>query len=235
MKEKRKKRDLASGIITIIVLMVIALVGAFTYFCITYDITSFKEVSQILDFVHYDEAEKKEDEINLNEVEDPIASIEQIGNNSNNTVTNIENYYYNQIDDNAKIIYHALEKNIENLKSGNHVIDLGESYNTLLNQENGSQILNQAYQVALDAFVMDKPEVFFLDTSKMVLMIYSRKTVLKTTYTVTIKAEDNDTYYAKGFTSKEQVEEASYKVEGTRNNLLAAIKRKRCKENRTST
>lgn len=223
MKKYKKKRDFASFIITIIMLLLIAGLGVFIYFCMSYGVEeTIAGVSENLSQFWNDEKKEEENEISLSLAQNPIESIEPISNNGSETAS-VEKYYYNQIDNKARIIYDALESNIENLKTGNYTIELGEAYNTLLNQENGSQLLNDAYQAALDAFVLDKPEVFYIDTSKMLLMIYSKTTILKTTYTVSIKAEEGGNYFADGFSSKEQVEEAENQLEWVRQNLYEKL------------
>ena len=223
MKKYKKKRDFASFIVTIIMLLLITGLGVFIYFCMSYGVEeTIAGVSENLSQFWNDEKKEEKNEISLSLAQNPIESIEQISNNGSETAS-VEKYYYNQIDNKARIIYDALESNIENLKTGNYTIELGEAYNTLLNQENGSQLLNDAYQAALDAFVLDKPEVFYIDTSKMLLMIYSKTTILKTTYTVSIKAEEGGTYFADGFSSKEQVEEAENQLEWVRQNLYEKL------------
>ena len=42
-------------------------------------------------------------------------------------------YYYQQLDDNAKLIYSNLEYNLDNLKKDNFVIDFSTKFNDLLN------------------------------------------------------------------------------------------------------
>lgn len=223
MKKNKKKRDFASFIVTLIMILLIAGLGVFIYFCMSYGVEeTIAGVSENLSQFWKDEKKEEKNEINLSLAQNPIESIEQISNNGSETAS-VEKYYYNQIDNKARIIYDALESNIENLKTGNYTIELGDTYNTLLNQENGSQLLNDAYQAALDAFVLDKPEVFYIDTSKMLLMIYSKTTILKTTYTVSIKAEDGGTYFAEGFSSKEQIEEAESQLEWVRQNLYEKL------------
>ena len=137
MKKYKKKRDFASFIITIIMLLLIAGLGVFIYFCMSYGVEeTIAGVSENLSQFWNDEKKEEENEISLSLAQNPIESIEPISNNGSETAS-VEKYYYNQIDNKARIIYDALESNIENLKTGNYTIELGEAYNTLLNQENG--------------------------------------------------------------------------------------------------
>ena len=46
----------------------------------------------------------------------------------------INKYFYNQLEEEAKIIYKAFETNKENMKTGNYKVELGSSFSELLNQ-----------------------------------------------------------------------------------------------------
>ena len=87
--------------------------------------------------------------------------------NTNNTVqykTNVENeFYFSQLDIYGKLIYSELYKNIENLKTGTYTVNYGVTFNDLLHEENGAEILENDFQVAVNALIFDKPDIFFLD------------------------------------------------------------------------
>ena len=71
--------------------------------------------------------------------------VQSTNQNTNNTVSAGKyKYYYEQLDSNAKIIYSAVEDNIENLKTGTAKIDFGGQFNSLLNEENGKEKINVA-------------------------------------------------------------------------------------------
>ena len=132
-------------------------------------------------------------------------------------------YYYDQLDENAKIIYSAVESNIENLKTGTAKIDFGSQFNSLLNEENGREKLNVAYQAALDAFDLDYPDVFYIDVTKMVLMIYSNTNILGTKYTVDIEPSEGGNYLASGFSSKTDVDNALNKLEAIKTDIANQV------------
>ena len=117
--------------------------------------------------------------------------------------TNISNtqstskYYYNQLDEYSKVIYNALENNIENLKTGTYKIQFGNEFDSLLKQENGTELLNNKFQVAWDAFYYDKPEVFYLDATKFSLMVQTTTKGLRTSYNVYIDNGENANYLLK--------------------------------------
>lgn len=135
-------------------------------------------------------------------VENPIENIQT--NESDNY--NSENFYYNQLDDNGKIIYNKLNENKENMKTGNYIIQFDKTFNELLNSENGEQKMNTAYQSALDAYFLDNPDIFYIDVTKMYLLMSTRTVRNKTTYTVTIGVDNGGSYYTQGFYSKSQVD-----------------------------
>ena len=63
------------------------------------------------------------------------------------------------------------QKNIsKKIKTGNYTFDFGTQFNDLLNQENGSNILNNSFQLAINSFAYDHPEIFYIDITKMYLL-----------------------------------------------------------------
>jgi len=132
-------------------------------------------------------------------------------------------YYYNQLNDTAKVIYIALENNIDNLKKENYTITFSKKFNELLHEASGQQQLNKAFQSALDAFSYDYPEIFYIDISKISLVIKSTSIGPITTYTVTISPQDNKNYLNRGFNSEKEVDIAISKVENIRNNLINTL------------
>lgn len=139
-------------------------------------------------------------------------------NNSDNYISN--NFYYNQLDDTAKVIYNKLNENKENMKNGSHTIEFGKSFNELLNSENGEQKMNTAYQSALDAYLLDNPDVFYLDVTKMYLLMNTRTVRNKTTYTVSIGGENGFSYYNSSFYTQNQVNNAIKKIEEISDDIL---------------
>lgn len=221
VKKKIKRRiDFASIIINLILICILSALIIFIYYCMNYGIeTTISEFADNLEITKIGTLENTTT-LELNNSQNPLYSMETSNTNEN---FDEKGYYYAQIDSNARKIYDALESNIENLKSGNYTIEMGNTFNDLLNKEGGTESLNSSYQQALDAFVLDKPEVFYIDISKMLLMIYSRKTILRTTYTVSIKSEDNATYFSDEFKSKEEIETASNQLKSIKSNLCSQL------------
>lgn len=152
-----------------------------------------------------------------------LSSEDNISNNSTKVNNNINYFYYNQLDENAKIIYEALNNNIDNLKKSNYKIDFSTKFNTLLNQTNGQYKLDIAFQSALDAFFYDHPELFYIDLTKINLIIKYTTIGPKTTYTVSIAPSDNQNYLYDNFKSEVQVNEAISNVENIKHSTIKSL------------
>lgn len=125
------------------------------------------------------------------------------GYQTSESVVNVSNhYYYNQLDENAKIIYSALENNKENMRSGTYKIDFGTQFNSLLKQSDGEAKLNVAFQSAWNAFTYDYPEIFYIDITKLILTTKTTSIGIFSTHRVELANEENSTYYAEGILSK---------------------------------
>lgn len=141
--------------------------------------------------------------------------------NNNSTPTNKynKNYYYQQLDNNAKIIYDGLENNIDKLKKDNYAIDFSTQFNNLLNETNGKYKLNKSFQSALDAFFYDHPELFYLDLSKFSLNMKCISVGSLKTYTVEIVPR-NTNYLNSSFKSEKEVKGAINNIENYKNNIV---------------
>ena len=85
---------------------------------------------------------------------------------------NTNRFYYSQLDDIGKIIYDKLISERENLKSGDYVVNFGKEFNDLLNSDSGDTILNASFQSAMNAILLDNPDMFFIDITKMYLLTH---------------------------------------------------------------
>lgn len=157
-----------------------------------------------------------------NEILNQIASAgSQNKVTQSNTTTKDEEYYYKQLDSYAKIIYDEIKNNKENLKTGTYKIDFGKKFNDLLSEENGSELLQEYYQSAIESYLYDNPETFYLDPTKMYINIQTTKKVFSTTYEVYIDSGSNANYLADGYYSKEQVIECEAQIEQEVQKILA--------------
>lgn len=145
-------------------------------------------------------------------------------NKNSNIVSNTTNiakyYYYQQLDYHAKLIYSALENNITYLTQNNYKIDFGTTFNDLLNQSNGKNVLDKTFQSALDAFFYDHPELFYLDLTKISLITKSTTFGTKTTYRVSLEPTNGNHYLSNNFSNQIQVQSAITQVESLKNSII---------------
>lgn len=148
-----------------------------------------------------------------------LINISKTDENNNYITTN--HFYYNQLNNNAKIIYNKIEQNIPNLKLDNYKLDFSTQFNTLLNQSDGTKQLEISFQSALDAFFYDHPELFYIDLTKLSLLTRSQTFGLKTTHYVSIIPKNNKNYLYDQFSSNDQsLEKAINQVNNIKNSFV---------------
>ena len=116
-------------------------------------------------------------------------------------------YYYQQLNEPAKKIYVTIENNVDKMLNGEESIDLPPSLNELAKKE-GKETVAKEFQNAWDAFITDKSEYFYLDSSKVCLVTKITTRGNSTEYQFAIGKGDNKTYLIDEFKSKEDVERA---------------------------
>lgn len=121
-------------------------------------------------------------------------------------------FYFNQLDAYAKVIYQELYNHKEELKTGLYTQDFDVTFNSLLHEENGAEILENDFQLAVNALVFDKPDIFFLDITKMYLFTEITTFGPKKTYKISIGPNNNIPYLATPFTDKESVDMAEKQI-----------------------
>ena len=164
-----------------------------------------------------------EDDIETPEiVQNPISSIERNNQSTNNNYSNVQvdKYFYNQLEEESRIIYRAFESNKEQMKIGTYQIELGTSFSDLLSQSNGQEKLGEYYQSAIEAYIYDNAEVFYLSPRKMYLNIETTTRGNNSTYNVFINAGNEANYLADEFQSKEQIDQAIAQIEQVKNQIL---------------
>ena len=133
------------------------------------------------------------------------------------------NFFYEQLNEAEKKIYNGLQENKENMKSGDYVINYGNTFSDILSEQDGSDKLGDYYQSAIEAFTHDNSDLFFINVNKMYLNIETTKKLTKTTYKVYISPKTNENYYADGFSSKEQVEDIFKQLEEEKNKITSTL------------
>ena len=157
-------------------------------------------------------------------IENPFDEIQDSTQNPSINVdysnVTVDKYFYNQLEEPSQTIYKAFESNKENMKSGTYRIDLGNSFSDILNQTNGSELLGQYYQSAIEAYTYDNPEIFYLSPNKMYLNIETTTLGNSVTYNVYINNGNENNYFIDEFTSQSQVESAISQIEQIKNQII---------------
>ena len=221
---ERKKKSIIWTIIKIFILIAIIV---FIYGC--YNFSFLKNNKNIVIL-------KEKIGIVLNDINDKTnGSLSAIVENyePDNEDTNIyeiadsqNRYYYNQLDDNSKVIYAEILNNIEKIKSGEDYIKISSKLSSLARKENMNDELMNAFQNAWDAFRNDNVDIFYIDGSKMCLVTKTIKRGSKTTYEFYISKGQNSNYLINGLNSAEDVTKANNFVEQKENEILNSITEK---------
>ena len=148
-----------------------------------------------------------------------------INENSNNYAKEIStnHYYYNQLDEYAKIIYDGIESNIDNMKSGTYKIDFGTKFNTLVNQSDGEHKLNIAIQSAWNAFTYDYPEVFYIDVSKLILTTRTTSIGSFSTHKVSLSNDSYENYFTENISSREDILAKEKYLESAKQKIIKSL------------
>ena len=156
-------------------------------------------------------------------VENPLDSIKDSNSTKKVDYSNvsIDKYFYNQLSTESQIIYKAFESNVENMKSGNYKIELGDTFSNILSKDDGQEELGKIYQSAFEAFNYDNPKVFYLSPNKMYLNIETTTTGTRKKYNVYISNGNESNYFTDEFSSKEQVENAVNQIEQVKNKIVS--------------
>lgn len=133
----------------------------------------------------------------------------------------VDNYFFDQLSEESKTIYRALESNKENMRSGTYKVDFGNDFSKILNTSNGQDELGNLYQSAIEAFTYDNPEVFYLSPNKMYLNIETTTYGNSKTYDVCINNGNENNYLIDEFSNETQVNQAIDQIEAVKNNILS--------------
>lgn len=139
-----------------------------------------------------------------------------------NVVTN-NKYYYNQLDNTAKLIYDTIESNLSNMTSGNYEIKLSSQIADVLYEDYGENKLDTSFQSAWDALMLDRVDTFFIDVTKVNLKMRKTTYGKKVTYALSIAPADSNGYLANGLKSKERVHNILNEIKETRDNIVKSL------------
>lgn len=171
--------------------------------------------------IDYSQIDKKDDDENIK------IDLSENESTNNEQEVKIENkQLYSQLNKEAKIIYEKLYQNKNNLKTGTYTINFGTGFNYLFTQndeDTAYDILTTSYQAAIEAFIYENPDVFYLDVTKMYINFEKKTQLFKTQYNIYINNYGSDNYLAEGFNSKEEIDECEAKIELLRDAILEKI------------
>lgn len=137
-----------------------------------------------------------------------------------------DRYFYNQLDNNSKIIYAEILNNLEKLKKGEDYIKISSRLSDLSKTKDMNVGLEEAFQNAWDAFRNDNVDVFYLDGSKMNLVTKKITIGPKVSYEFYISKGKNATYLIDGLNSEAEVNTAIGFVNNKENEILNTITEK---------
>lgn len=156
-------------------------------------------------------------------VENPLDQIKSENTqsvNENYENVEIDKYFYNQLEEYSKLIYRAFETNEENMKTGTYKIEFGSSFSDLLRQSDGQERLNSYYQSAIEAYMYDNPEIFYLNPNKMYLNVETITRGNNISYNAFIDCGDQGSYLSNEFSSNQQINQAISELQEIRNKVL---------------
>lgn len=130
-----------------------------------------------------------------------------------------QNFYYEQLDEYAKIIYDELNANLDQLKTGTYTADFGLKFDDLLHQDNGKEILENSFQLAINAITFDNPDLFYIDVTKLYLLTEITTRAFSKKFEVAI-GPNGESYLSSNFSSENSVNDAINQIENIKNELV---------------
>lgn len=214
-------------IINVLLILIVLLLGVYIYKVIQSNKQQIKVgyeqgvnvVQQLQD--EYINVEKVETTENQDTMIVPIID-SYSGEYNFNVVTN-NKYYYNQLDNTAKLIYDTIESNLSNMTSGNYEIKLSSQIADVLYEDYGENKLDTSFQSAWDALMLDRVDTFFIDVTKINLKMRKTTYGKKVTYALSIAPADSNGYLANGLESKEKVDNILNEIKETRDNIVKSL------------
>ena len=217
------KDKIITFILTVFIIGIIAVLAVLGYF-------TYKEITQNGRIEISFESESifpiiKYETLNSEHVDFDDSMFDGVNCKTQETTNTVRNkYFYDQLTNTAKTIYNKLEKNKENLKTGTYRIEFSDAFQSLLSQENGDVELKKQYQSAIEAFIYENPDVFYLDVTKMYINIEKITKITGTKYNVYINNGSEDSYLLNLFRSKEDIEEYEKQIQSAKEEILEKVK-----------
>ena len=131
-----------------------------------------------------------------------------------------DNYFYRQLDETEQALYDGLNSNRKQMKSGVYTIPFEDQFSDVLELPRGFTQLNNSFQAAVDAYLQDNPNVFYLNIRHLYLHIDTTTFLGMDTYNVYIDNGQKASYLAKPFTSRETVVRAQRRMKAVREQIV---------------
>ncbi len=188
---ENNSKEIKMYLIMQLILVILVIVVA-AYVVVLIRDTNAKNISNVEENVQI--AQEKNNTKN-NNTKDEQANIPVVSDNKQSAnKASVTKYYYLQLNDNAKIIYDSIEKNEVNMRSGQYEIDLPSEASSVLKETGGDEKLNVNFQSAWDAIGLDRPDLFFIDVSKVNMIITKSSIAMITKYKLAMKPKDSSGY-----------------------------------------
>ena len=133
-------------------------------------------------------------------------------------------FYYSQLDVYGKLIYDKLYENKDKLKTGTYTADFGTAFDELLHEENGSETLNNSFQLAINALTFDNPDLFYIDVTKVYLLTEITTRAFSKTYKVSIGGNNGESYLSDNFYRSDNAKYSIGIVEQYKNSIVEECK-----------
>lgn len=147
-------------------------------------------------------------------------SLEDSGLNNSNQRQ--DRFYYNQLSNTAKIIYDRILAEKENMKTGSYEIKFEDNtFDDILGQDDGMEILKKEYQNAVDAIRYDNLDLFYIDFTKIVLRTITYTKRNSKTYEVYLsKNDETENYFSEVSNNKEQIDKMLNEIDTKKKEIL---------------
>ena len=219
MEKNNKFISFLLGIITIILFLVILFFGYIMYNEITGNKSINISFAEDFGFPKIEFSSENEKEIDTTPVDKSMYE----GINDGNTVSEkiLNRHLYEQLDNESKIIYDKLYNNKEKLKTGRYTIEFGNTFSDLLSKDGGEEKLKKDYQSAIEAFIYENPEMFYIDATNMYINIEKITRIIGVKYNVFINTGKEDSYLAEGFYSADDINKCENEIKQVADKILA--------------
>jgi len=222
----RIKDKIFSFILVFIIIALIAVVGLFGY-AIYLEITEQGTIEiGFSEEKGYPVIEYKPNVNNPNRITANPDSLELTISSGDGEKNKSYKHLYNQLNNDAKIIYNKLYESKEQLKTGTYVIKFGNTFHSTLLKENGDDELKNSYQSAIEALLYENPDIFYLEATHMYINIEKITKITGLKFNVYINCGTKMDYLAEGFYSKEDIEKCEEEIEVVKNQILSLVEGK---------